>query len=121
LHVELRERHPKAVWCGEHQSGGEGCRLMDETGFVYSSILGLELPSYIHYTGEATTTMGYTSETIPRQYLTPTEFNSLVALVEALGKNQKETEVISVDVDEHHDTRVMFANQFVLMFALKDV
>ncbi len=121
IRVALTERTPKALWCGLYRDETGGCRLMDETGFVYTGDLGLELPSYIRYTGTASTTLGYTGAVEPQQYLHAETFAALTALVDALANNQKQTSVVGVHVDEHNDVRVTFANSFVLMFALQDI
>jgi cell division septal protein FtsQ len=120
IEVTLIEREPKALWCGEARDETGGCRLMDETGFIYSADLGLTLPSYVRYTGIASSTSGYSGAVEPKQFLTPEEFKALSALVAALAQNQSQTEVISVDVDTHRDVRVVFGNAFMLLFSLTD-
>ena len=120
IRIEVQERHAKALWCGASSDETEGCRLMDETGFVYSPILAGELPPFVRYTGAATTSPGFTSQTEPKQFVTPKEFLTLEALVDALNQNQKQTPIVSVSVDEHYDARITFGEGFVLLFALKD-
>lgn len=120
VEVTLTEREPKALWCGEARDETGGCRLMDETGFVYSADLGLTLPSFVRYTGAASTTKGFTGVVEPVQYLDSAEFEALSALVAALAQNQSQTEIISADVDAHQDVRVVFGNGFMLIFSLKD-
>jgi len=118
--INAAERHPKALWCGESPVLSQNCRLMDEGGFVYSPGLENALSGLIRYTGAATTTRLYTAQTEPLQYLTAREFAALEALVDALGQNQKQTAIAMVDVDAHSDVRVIFENNFMLLFALKD-
>lgn len=120
IRVEVGERYAKALWCGTYEGGAEGCRLMDETGFVYSPILMGELPPFVRYTGEASSTLGYTSPVEPKQFVSPKEFTTLLALVDALNQSQKQTSIVSVSIDEHSDARVTFGEGFVLLFALKD-
>lgn len=114
--ITLAERHAKALWCD--QDGN--CRLMDAGGFVYAPDLSLDTPLLVRYTGEATTTRGYTSQTEPLQYLTPAEFASLSTLVAQLDDNQKDSTIDQVDVDANDDAHAHFSNGFTLIFALKD-
>ncbi len=116
IKVSVAERHAKALWCSE----GGNCRLMDETGFVYAPDLLLDAPAFVRYTGEATTSAGYTAKVEPLQYVTPQDFAALAALTSALDDNQKDTTVDAVDVDANSDAHAHFANGFTLIFALKD-
>jgi hypothetical protein len=116
-----KERETKALWCGETNNTLGDCRLMDETGFVFEPDLSLNAPSYVRYMGAASTSVGYTAKTEPLQYLTPVEFAALAALIDALSTYEEINPVTSVFVDEHRDVYARFANNFVLIFALKDV
>jgi hypothetical protein len=118
--IDVAERHAAALWCGASAGESGECRLVDENGFAYAPDLSLVSPAFVRYTGEATTTRGYTSQTEPLQYLTPDGFRALSALVLALDQNQSGTEISSVDVDQNSDVHANFANGFTLLFALKD-
>ncbi len=116
IEVSVVERHAKALWC----DASSNCRLMDENGFVYAPDLLLDAPAFVRYSGEASSTPGYTSKVEPLQYVTPDGFVALAALVASLDDNQKDTTIDSVDVDANSDVHAHFANGFTLIFALKD-
>lgn len=117
IRISVSERRPAALWCEE---GGGNCRLMDETGFVYAPDLLLDTPAFVRYAGDATTTKGFTSQTEPLQYLSPSDFRSLSALISALDANEEDATIDEVDVDQSNDVHAHFSNGFVLIFALKD-
>ena len=56
---------------------------------------------------------------MPWQYLTPSTFRSLAALVAAVAKKSNEP-VQTVSVDDNKDVHMTFANGFVLLVSLND-
>lgn len=107
--VNVVERHPRALWCEESR-----CAFMDEHGIVYAEAPHFSEPIYISYAGEAS------GGIFPRQYLTPTQFQSLAALVDAIAQRLPEERVSRVHVDGVEDVRVHFASGFFLIFPLSD-
>ncbi len=116
LQVTVTERARKALWCGAAASNPSACFWLDEDGVAYAATTGLSLAN------EATSTyMRYFGTLVgssPRQYVTPEQFQSLTALVDALAQNQKDTTIESVEVDQSGAVRVVFANNFKLLFNL---
>ncbi len=116
LQVTVTERARKALWCGTVANNPTACFWLDEDGVAYAATTGLSLANdatstYIHYFG---TLVGPS----PQQYITPEQFQSLSALVDALAQNQKDTVIESVEVDQGGAVRVLFANDFKLLFNL---
>src|SRR3990167_6008150 len=68
--VNLVEREPRALWCSQD----ERCLFMDENGVVYGEAPIFSEPVYLSYYGTAS------GEALPKQYLTPAEFQSLSPL-----------------------------------------
>lgn len=118
--VEVAERKPRALWCGENKSDGDQCYLMDETGFAYAEAPAYENAPYVRYFGAATTTEGFTSSITPKQFLTAENFAALLALVDALAAHQKNSLIKEAEVDSHSDVYLAFSNGFTLIFSLKD-
>lgn len=110
LGVEVRERTPGSLWCGESLAAQGPCLLMDESGTAYEVAAEFSGVVYTEYFGAATAGM-------PRQYLEPEQFNSLSALVQAFKDKEGES-IARVVVDEHNDVRATFTNGFTLMFTL---
>ena len=113
LAINVRERVPKALWCGASPAARSPCLLMDEGGKAYEPSADFSGPVYVEYFGTST------GESLPQQYLTVEQFRPLSALVTALKDMQGQV-VVSVVVDEHHDVYVRFENNFTLMFNLRD-
>ncbi|HEV7449479.1 MAG TPA: cell division protein FtsQ/DivIB [Candidatus Paceibacterota bacterium] len=99
------EREPKALWCT-----GDVCYFMDQGGVVYAGNSGAQ--GLVSYRGAAL------GNVLPKQYLTPGQFESLFALVDALS--QKIEPITSVSVDNNNDVEATFGSGFVLKFALDD-
>ena len=108
--VNLVEREPRALWCTQD----ERCLFMDENGVAYGEAPTFSEPVYLSYYGTTT------GEALPKQYLTPEQFQSLSALVYALAQKISDSAIVAVDVDTNKDVSVRFANSFTLRFALSD-
>lgn len=107
--VNVVERHPRALWCE-----GTRCYLMDENGTVYGDAPTFSEPIYISYSGAAS------GEGLPKQYLTPSEFQALSALVDAVASHLPEERVQGVSVDGARDVYARFASGFSIYFPLDD-
>ena len=117
--VDIVERQPKALWCaGNLDASSTNCLLLDQSGAAYApadlSIVG-QNGGYQHYYGTLSNTT-----TTPQQYLPPTVFTSLSALVDTIAESQPQDSVTSVYVDENNDVHVDFASGFKLLFTLSD-
>ena len=108
--VNLVEREPRALWCSQD----ERCLFMDENGVVYGEAPIFSEPVYLSYYGTAS------GEALPKQYLTPAEFQSLSALVDAIIQKISGDKVQTISVDDARDVRMRFVSGFTLMFALDD-
>ncbi len=105
--AEVVEREQKALWCENMR-----CYLMDQTGVVYGYAEGDD--GFVSYHGPTKGT------SLPRQYLTPEQFESLFALTDAISQKLPESPVVTVDVDAELDAEATLLNGFVLKFALGD-
>ena len=113
--VLVVERTPRALWCTSTNSvPSTSCLLMDENGVVYADAPIFSEPVYLAYTGVLT------KSTLPKQFLTPQEFQSLSALVDAIAQKISDERVESVQVDNVRDVRVRFVSGFTLLFSLDD-
>ncbi len=108
--VNLVEREPRALWCSDKGS----CLFMDENGTVYGEAPTFSEPVYLHYYGSTT------GNALPKQFLTPAEFQTLSALVDAIAQKISGEKVAGIAVDAQSDVRISFADGFVLIFALGD-
>ena len=108
--VNLVEREPRALLCSQDNR----CLFMDENGVAYTDAPTFSEPVYLSYYGTTT------GEALPKQYLTPEQFQSLSALVDALAQKISDSAIVAVDVDTNKDVSVRFANSFTLRFALSD-
>lgn len=107
IEAEVIEREPKALWCQ-----GSQCYLMDQTGVVYGYAEGDD--GFVSYRGPTE------GDSLPRQYLSPEQFESLFALVDAVSQKLPESPVETVEVDTQLDAEATLSNGFVLRFALSD-
>lgn len=112
LTIEVTERQPKALWCGEAPATSTACLLLDENGVAYAAAPASSSPAYQKYYGSLNGT------TDPKNFLTAGEFQSLSALVDALAQNQATNTIQSVAVDQNSDVTVAFADGFDLLFSL---
>ncbi len=108
--VNVVERSPRALWCSE--TGG--CLFMDENGIIYADAPTFSAPVYVMYYGVAS------GDTLPKQYLTAAQFQSLSALVDAIGLKLPNEQITAVQVDAQNDVHVQFVSGFELKFALAD-
>jgi cell division septal protein FtsQ len=105
--IKVIERQPKAHWCA-----GSDCYRMDQNGVVYAQAGDEPLVKY-HGSVEGE---GW----LPKQYLTPDEFEALFALVDALSQKPEVGHVRDVWVDGLGDAEAVFESGFILKFALSD-
>lgn len=119
--VVVVERHPTALWCGETPAVEAPCGLMDENGFVYGPAANFSGDAYVRYFGQATTTEGYAVSEMPKKFLTPQQFRTLVSLTDAFAANQKGIGVQHVSIDASDDATLAFANGFSVLFAMSDI
>ena len=108
--VNVVEREPRALWC--LQDGR--CYFMDENGVVYGDAPTFSEPVYLSYYGSTT------GNALPKQFLTPAEFQALSALVDAIAQKLSGEKVAGVAVDAQRDVRINFTDGFILIFALGD-
>jgi hypothetical protein len=120
LEISFVERSTFALWCGESPGSEAPCRRMDENGLAYALAANFSEGDYFRYVGPATTSEGFTASEPPRQFLTPEGFRALASLVQALAKNQADTRVGRIVVDEAGDAKLSFENGFSVIFALRD-
>lgn len=110
--IQVVERGPKALWCGDAVVSSSACFMLDPDGLAYASAVDFAGTAYVRYFGILS------GEQLPKQYLSANDFRALSALVDELAK--KSGAVLRVAVDEHKDVRVSFANGFDLLFVLSD-
>ncbi len=117
--VDIVERQPKALWCGEvHEASSSSCLLLDQSGAAYAPanngfvVEGAQDTGYKRYFG------ALSGSSTPPQYLTPDAFTSLGALVDAIAQSQQQDPIESVSVDTDNDVRIRFTSGFALIFAL---
>ena len=116
--INLVEREPRALLCSQDNR----CLFMDENGVAYTDAPTFSEPVYLSYYGSTTrsTGSGQAGSALPKQFLTPPEFQALSALVDAIAQKLPGEKVSAVTVDDVKDVRVRFADDFTLIFALVD-
>ncbi len=107
--VAVTERAPAALWCDD-----SSCSLIDKDGLVYAHAPDYSGNVYETYVG------ALPGGALPQQFLTPTEFHSLSALVGALNKKIAPDAVSKVIVDENNDVHLHISSGYEILFALKD-
>jgi cell division septal protein FtsQ len=116
LQVMVTERARKALWCGQTLDTSSSCFWLDQDGVAFSAVFDLSLD------GNGTTTYqkyyGGLTGGEPQQYLTPDQFYSLSALIDALAQNQQSNSITGIAVDTQNDATVYFENGFKLLFSL---
>jgi cell division septal protein FtsQ len=110
--VVIVERQPKALWCGTNPVTPEPCFLLDQDGTSYAAAANFSGDAYQKYYGTLD------GKRTPKQYLTPDQFKSLSALIDALAQNQSGNSISGIAVDANQDVTVAFADGFNLLFAL---
>ncbi|MDE2213459.1 MAG: hypothetical protein KGJ34_02970 [Patescibacteria group bacterium] len=120
ISITLTSRQPAALWCGEVPlpalpQGPTSCLILDASGVAYAQTNSPDTSSYIAYYGALSTS----STQLPVQFLTPSGFESLSALIAALAQKANAGSVVSVAVDEDNDVSVQFSDGFLLLFALR--
>src|SRR3989344_3840854 len=108
--VNVVEREPRALLCSQDSI----CLFMDENGVVYGDAPIFSEPVYTTYSG------ALAGDALPKQFLTPVEFQALSALVDAIAQKLQWERIEEVSVDADKDVRIRFASGFTLMFALGD-
>lgn len=114
LGVEVGERKPHALWCGENRSTGDACVLLDDAGIAYGSAVSFAGSAYLHYYGK--------SETVgsARQYLTEDTFRAVDAMALAMANDIPEDTLMYITVDAQKDVRMGFESGFVVIFPLAE-
>jgi hypothetical protein len=115
LAVVIVERTPSALWCGAAQSASSTCLYLDEDGLAFAR--APDFPGgeeYRRYYG------ALAIGPLPRQYLSPAEFHSLSALVDAVAKHQAPDSVDVVYVDEEKDAHIYFKSGIELIVTAAD-
>ena len=113
--VGVVERHPAALWCGDSASS-TGCYFLDENGLAYAPAALYSGDAYQKYYG--TLEPASADKNVHGQFLSPEQFRLLPALVQSLQKNTKLQ--VSEVIVKGDNVRVVFANNFALLFGLKD-
>lgn len=108
--VNLVEREPRALLCSQDNR----CLFMDENGVAYTDAPIFSEPVYVSYYGSTTGNM------LPKQFLTPVEFQALSALVDAIAQKLQGEQAADIAVDGEKDVRMRFVSGFTLIFALSD-
>ncbi|MEI7719874.1 MAG: hypothetical protein WCI89_01555 [bacterium] len=128
VEVSVTERRPVALWCdsgvgSQSQSQSlsvspflsqDTCFFLDENGLAYKAVGDTPTTNYQKYFGPAATT------TLPRQYLTPDQFVSLFAFVQALGGKVPNETIAHVSVGGQGNANISFASGFEVRFLLSD-
>ena len=116
VEVGVIERQPRALWCSDT------CYFMDENGVVYGEAPIFSEPVYTVYVGSTTpsTSSGQASGAPPWHYLTPTKFQALLALVDAVIQKLSGEVLADVSINADNDVGMRFAGGFVLKFALHE-
>lgn len=111
LKIEVTERKPRGLWCGESIIISSPCYLLDETGLAYTPAADFSGTVYTRYYGTA-------EGTVPKQYLTPELFISLAALMEEIKTRGVAGAIAGVEVRAEGAVYVSFTNGFALIFML---
>jgi len=111
--VAVTEREPVALWCGPSPAEPQPCLFLDEEGAAYAPAPEFSAPVYVPYYGSLV-------QGAPPRYLGTAQFQSLFALVAALGQKESAEAVAGVSVDSSGDVRMLFGGGFTLIFNLKD-
>lgn len=114
LGVEVGERKPHALWCGESPVTGDACVLLDDAGVAYGSAVSFAGSAYFHYYGTASAAGS------GRQYLTEDTFRALDAMALAVASDIPEDTLIDIGVDAEKDVRMRFKSGFVIIFPLAE-
>jgi hypothetical protein len=122
--VTATERQPVAQWCSYSDAAVQSeststaptaCWYIDENGVVYAPVVGANASTFITFTSSNS------SPTLPWQFLTPVQFQSLSALVTSILQNKiTDNPLIVASVDQYDDVRLQFASGFTLLFSLDD-
>jgi hypothetical protein len=114
LMVEVGERKPHALWCGERRSAGDACVLLDDAGIAYGGAVSFAGSAYLHYYGKAT-------EAGPaKQYLSEDTFRAVDAVALAVAADMSEDTLIYIEVDSEQDVHLGFKSGFVVIYPLDE-
>jgi len=112
LTVTVTERTPIALWCGEEGDPITSCYLLDTNGLAYAGASQYSDNTYTQYYGPIAT------GTLPWQYLSGSQFQSLAALTQAINGVVKGDSVTSVTVTPGGEVHMGFQSSFILLFLL---
>jgi len=115
LSVTVVERTPYALWCGNGAATSSGgCVLLDEKGLAYAYAPEFSGHVYEMYIG------ALPEGPLPKQFLTPTSFHSLSALVETFSKKIAPDVIVKVVIDENNDVHLVSSGGYEIKFSLAD-
>jgi hypothetical protein len=124
IDIRVVEHQPTAQWCTfsamamQDESTStvpSACWYMDQNGLVYMSAPMGDKNGLVTFTSSSS------PSTLPWQFLTPVQFQSLSALVASILKEKVQNDsLLSVEIDENNDVHLQFADGFVLLFSLED-
>lgn len=121
LSVAVAERKPVALWCpsiaatpSQMATGTDSCTLLDADGLVYAHAPDYSGHVYERYSG------ALQNGPLPQQFLNPTQFHSLSALVDAFNKKIAPDTVTNITVDENNDVHLSVSSGYTILFVLKD-
>jgi len=110
LRVVVEERTPAALWCGEEPHRETPCTFLDQAGVAYAQAPEYSQGVYVRYFGPLATTT-------PPQYARGA-FESLHALVAALGEKTGGDRVDTVAITSDRDVKVALLSGCEIIFAL---
>ncbi|HVU80326.1 MAG TPA: hypothetical protein VHD37_03120 [Candidatus Paceibacterota bacterium] len=114
LRVDVVERAPKALWCGESAADHTPCLTLDENGAAYALAPDFSGSIYMRYAGQLP------QGPLPRQFLAPDRFRALSALADELSRRLSSTTITLVSVEDGTEARVDTASGFIVSFSLDD-
>lgn len=112
--ITVTERTPHALWCS---ASSATCVLLDDDGLAYANAPDYSGAVYEKYYG------ALPDGPLPKQFLTPAEFRSLSALIDAFAKKVAPDTITTIEVDENKDVHVSIAGEtggYKILFALGD-
>jgi hypothetical protein len=114
VRLDVVERAPKALWCGESAQAPAPCLTLDESGAAYALAPDFSGSIYMRYAG------GLPQGPLPRQFLAPDRFRALSALADEVARRLSSTTITLVSVLDGTEARVDTASGFIVSFSLDD-
>ena len=110
IKIQIGERTPAGLWCGETIDATSSCSYMDDSGAVYEPAPDYSGDAYVRWYGNL---VGGTP--LGGVYINGA-FPSLSSLVAELEKEGLQTQ--KVQVEKGGDVRVVYAGDFIMLFTL---